>query len=127
MTGGEEAEVGEEGELIPLERLEILLLGMFACLQSCRTCTGLKTEMLFIFYLTNMTVVNECFPVFRETFSSSQDRDVRLSKSMSYALRHGANHMGLQMGSGQHPLATKNKRHFGTLKIITLNSLHRIT
>lgn len=32
-----------------------------------------------------------------------QDRDVRLSKSMSYALRHGANQMGLQMGSGEQP------------------------
>lgn len=30
-----------------------------------------------------------------------QDRDVRLSKSMSYALRHGANQMGLQIGSGK--------------------------
>lgn len=28
-----------------------------------------------------------------------EDRDVRLSKSLSYALRHGANRMGLQMGS----------------------------
>ncbi|KAK2849018.1 hypothetical protein Q5P01_008852 [Channa striata] len=28
-----------------------------------------------------------------------QDRDVHLSKSMSYALRHGANRMGLQMGT----------------------------
>ncbi|XP_068571055.1 tRNA 2'-phosphotransferase 1 [Cebidichthys violaceus] len=28
-----------------------------------------------------------------------EDRDVRLSKAMSYALRHGANHMGLQMGT----------------------------
>ncbi|XP_032384177.1 tRNA 2'-phosphotransferase 1 isoform X2 [Etheostoma spectabile] len=28
-----------------------------------------------------------------------EDRDVRLSKSMSYALRHGANQMGLQMGT----------------------------
>ncbi|XP_034545873.1 LOW QUALITY PROTEIN: tRNA 2'-phosphotransferase 1 [Notolabrus celidotus] len=28
-----------------------------------------------------------------------QDRDVRLSKSMSYALRHGANQMGLHMGT----------------------------
>ncbi|XP_070692615.1 tRNA 2'-phosphotransferase 1 isoform X1 [Pempheris klunzingeri] len=28
-----------------------------------------------------------------------QDRDVHLSKSMSYALRHGANKMGLQMGT----------------------------
>nr|XP_019965538.1 PREDICTED: tRNA 2'-phosphotransferase 1 isoform X2 [Paralichthys olivaceus] len=29
----------------------------------------------------------------------AEDRDVRLSKSMSYALRHGANQMGLQMGA----------------------------
>ncbi|XP_020491400.2 tRNA 2'-phosphotransferase 1 [Labrus bergylta] len=28
-----------------------------------------------------------------------EDKDVRLSKSMSYALRHGANQMGLQMGT----------------------------
>lgn len=28
-----------------------------------------------------------------------EDRDVRLSKSMSYALRHGANQMGLHMGT----------------------------
>ncbi|XP_031718414.1 tRNA 2'-phosphotransferase 1 isoform X1 [Anarrhichthys ocellatus] len=28
-----------------------------------------------------------------------EDRDVRLSKAMSYALRHGANQMGLQMGT----------------------------
>lgn len=28
-----------------------------------------------------------------------EDRDVRLSKSMSYALRHGAKQMGLQMGT----------------------------
>ncbi|KAM4554728.1 tRNA 2'-phosphotransferase 1 isoform 2-T2 [Odontesthes bonariensis] len=28
-----------------------------------------------------------------------QDRDVRLSKTMSYALRHGANQMGLEMGT----------------------------
>ncbi|XP_034398756.1 tRNA 2'-phosphotransferase 1 isoform X1 [Cyclopterus lumpus] len=28
-----------------------------------------------------------------------EDRDVRLSKSLSYALRHGANQMGLQMGT----------------------------
>ncbi|KAL6117372.1 trpt1 [Pungitius sinensis] len=28
-----------------------------------------------------------------------EDRDVRLSKSLSYALRHGANQMGLEMGS----------------------------
>ncbi|KAM9740822.1 tRNA 2'-phosphotransferase 1 isoform 2-T2 [Menidia menidia] len=28
-----------------------------------------------------------------------QDRDVLLSKSMSYALRHGANQMGLEMGT----------------------------
>ncbi|XP_053179248.1 tRNA 2'-phosphotransferase 1 [Scomber japonicus] len=28
-----------------------------------------------------------------------EDRDVRLSKSMSYALRHGANKMGLHMGT----------------------------
>ncbi|XP_039975561.1 tRNA 2'-phosphotransferase 1 isoform X2 [Xiphias gladius] len=28
-----------------------------------------------------------------------EDRDVRLSKSMSYALRHGASQMGLQMGT----------------------------
>uniref|UniRef100_UPI0037E785A4 tRNA 2'-phosphotransferase 1 isoform X3 n=1 Tax=Semicossyphus pulcher TaxID=241346 RepID=UPI0037E785A4 len=28
-----------------------------------------------------------------------QDRDVHLSKSMSYALRHGANQLGLQMGT----------------------------
>lgn len=34
-------------------------------------------------------------------FSVFQDRDVRLSKSMSYALRHGANQMGLQIGSGK--------------------------
>lgn len=34
-------------------------------------------------------------------FFFSQDRDVRLSKSLSYALRHGANRMGLQMGSGK--------------------------
>lgn len=49
------------------------------------------------------------FLVFRGTFSSSQDRDVRLSKSMSYALRHGANHMGLNMGSGEHPVATRTR------------------
>lgn len=30
-----------------------------------------------------------------------QDRDVRLSKSMSYVLRHGAKQMGLQIGSGE--------------------------
>lgn len=34
-------------------------------------------------------------------FFVCQDRDVRLSKSMSYALRHGANQMGLQIGSGK--------------------------
>lgn len=34
-------------------------------------------------------------------FFFSQDRDVRLSKSLSYALRHGANRMGLQIGSGK--------------------------
>uniref|UniRef100_UPI003AAACDEF tRNA 2'-phosphotransferase 1-like n=1 Tax=Centroberyx gerrardi TaxID=166262 RepID=UPI003AAACDEF len=28
-----------------------------------------------------------------------EDRDVRLSKSMSYALRHGANQMALQMSA----------------------------
>lgn len=32
---------------------------------------------------------------------SCQDRDVRLSKSMSYVLRHGAYQMGLQIGSGE--------------------------
>lgn len=50
-----------------------------------------------------MTVVNGWF---LSLLSSSQDRDVRLSKSMSYALRHGANHMGLHMGAGEHPVAT---------------------
>ena len=36
-----------------------------------------------------------------DAFSLCQDRDVRLSKSMSYALRHGANQMGLHMGTGE--------------------------
>lgn len=38
---------------------------------------------------------------------SYQDRDVRLSKSMSYALRHGANQMGLHMGTGESPALEK--------------------
>lgn len=73
-----------------------------------------------------MTVVNQCFLIFRETLSSSQDRDVRLSKSMSYALRHGANHMGLHMGSGRHAVATK-ARHIYCVKMISLNSLYIVT
>ena len=39
--------------------------------------------------------------IFVSLFFFWQDRDVRLSKSMSYALRHGANQMGLQIGSGK--------------------------
>lgn len=35
----------------------------------------------------------------RRANPAGEDRDVRLSKSMSYALRHGANRMGLHMGS----------------------------
>ncbi|XP_077434262.1 tRNA 2'-phosphotransferase 1 [Vanacampus margaritifer] len=35
----------------------------------------------------------------RERRGGGEDRDVRLSKSMSYALRHGANQMGLQLSS----------------------------
>ncbi|XP_005913399.1 tRNA 2'-phosphotransferase 1 [Haplochromis burtoni] len=35
----------------------------------------------------------------RRGHRGGEDRDVRLSKSMSYALRHGASQMGLQMGT----------------------------
>ena len=39
--------------------------------------------------------------VFQVMPSHQQDRDVRLSKSMSYALRHGASQMGLEIGTGE--------------------------
>lgn len=49
-----------------------------------------------MYYVSNVftyAIINAVFP--------PQDRDVHLSKSMSYALRHGANKMGLQLGSGE--------------------------
>ncbi|XP_077143720.1 tRNA 2'-phosphotransferase 1 isoform X4 [Ranitomeya variabilis] len=54
-------------------------------------------------------MMTQCMPIFKNmegTHSShrrkggrNQDPDVRLSKLLSYALRHGANEMGLPMGS----------------------------
>lgn len=56
---------------------------------------------------------------------SCQDKDVRLSKSMSYVLRHGANQMGLQIGSGEEN-AFKYCRLITFLTLPSINHTHTL-